>query len=58
MSDNKSNKSAPVHLQKGYTPAPKSPIYAQDGYKPSAGQLGSPPTTGSVVSKPVEGKKN
>jgi len=56
MSDN--DKSAPVPLQKGYTPAPKSPTLAQDGYKPSAGQLGSPPTTGSVVSKPSEGKKS
>lgn len=40
--------------QKGYTPS-KSPDTF--GYKPASGNLGSPPTSGSAVSKPAPEKK-
>lgn len=56
MSDKKQGKSGPVLLTKGYTPA-KTPTSVQDGYRPSTGKLGSPPTTGSVISKPPMSKK-
>jgi hypothetical protein len=53
VSDGKyENKSGPVPLKKGYTPAPKSPTSMQDGYKPTTGTLGTPPTSGTVVAKP------
>lgn len=50
------NKGTPVYVKKGYT-APPTTSYAQEGYKPAVGQLGSPPTTGSVVSKPPQTDK-
>lgn len=57
MSDNTSSKSAPVPLQKGYTPATAAPTSVQNGYQPSQGKLGTPPTTGSVVAKPADSPK-
>lgn len=60
MSDNESDNKAVerVILQKGYTPAPMKDQLAQDGFKPAAGQLGSPPTQGSAVSKPAQSKQD
>lgn len=46
-----------VILKKGYT-APKSPTMANDGHRPASGQLGAPPTSGSVVSKPPVNKND
>lgn len=41
-------------LKKGYTPPKQT---ATGGFQPTTGTLGSPPTTGSGVSKPPEPKK-
>lgn len=40
--------------KKGYTPS-KNPDNL--GYKPASGTLGTPPTSGSAVSKPAPEKK-
>lgn len=40
--------------QRGYTPLKKPDSY---GYKPASGTLGTPPTSGSAVSKPASDKK-
>jgi len=55
-SDNKAGER--VLLRKGYTPAPMKDQLAQDGFKPAAGELGSPPTQGSAVSKPAQSKQD
>ena len=41
--------------KKGYTPAPGS---IQGGYVGPTGNLGTPPTTGTAVSKPAPSKKD
>jgi hypothetical protein len=42
-------------LQKGYTPAKQS---VQGGFTPATGSLGTPPTTGTAVTKPAAPKKD
>lgn len=41
--------------KRGYTPAPEK---VQNGYTGPTGTLGTPPTTGSAVAKPVKDKKD
>ena len=43
-------------LQKGHTPATGGKV--QGGYEGPTGDLGGPPTTGSVVAKPPPSKKD
>lgn len=40
--------------KRGYTPAPTR---VQNGYTGPTGTLGTPPTTGSAVTKPPAGKR-
>ena len=40
--------------QKGYTPSKNPDTF---GHKPAQGNLGTPPTSGSAVSKPASGTK-
>ena len=51
-------KAPPVFERRGYTPAPVKGGMAQDGFRPATGQLGTPPTQGSAVSKPAQSKKD
>lgn len=45
-----------VFAQDGYTVAPSNPATIQNGFKPTTGQLGTPPTGGSAVTKPAPSK--
>lgn len=43
---------ARVTSRDGYTVKPGNPGVINNGYKPTTGQLGTPPSGGSAVSKP------
>lgn len=45
-----------VFLTDGYTVAPNNPKVVQNGFQPTTGQLGTPPKSGSAVSKPPASK--
>lgn len=57
MSDDKkvSFKDGWVPLEKGYMPAKG---HVQNGFKPTTGQLGTPPKGGSAVTPPTDAKKS
>ena len=59
MTDKKETKNiTSEHLEKrGHRPARPAPSFIQDGYRPTTGQLGTPPTSGTAVSKPAQDDK-